>query len=73
MDVDDYITELSGNYPLNVVTLTRLPQNILVQLLNNFRENGFSQEAYNTITGARGGRKRKSKQQKINKRRSYRN
>ena len=72
MDVDDYITELSGNYPLNVVTLTRLPQNILVQLLQEFRLNGFDQERYEAITSRRGGRKRKSKQQKINKRRSYR-
>jgi hypothetical protein len=73
MERDDILYELSGNYPLNVETLDRYPHHILVQLLQNFRLNGFNQEVYNDITGhARGGRKRKSKQGRINKRRSYR-
>lgn len=73
MDIDDIIVELSGNYSLNAVTLARLPHHILVELLQNFRLNGYNQEAYNTITRVTGGRKRKSKQRRINKRRSYRN
>jgi hypothetical protein len=77
MDIDDIIYELSGNYPLNVVTLSQLNHNILIQLLQNFRLNGYSLEAYNLITGHRnratGGKKRKSKQRRLKTRRSNRN
>ena len=73
MGREDILYELSGNYPLNVETLDRYPHHILAQLLQNFRLNGFNQDVYNRITRVTGGRKRKSKQQKINKKRSYRN
>ena len=73
MNIDDIIRELSGNYPLNVATLTRLPHNILARLLQEFRLNGYNQDVYNRITRVTGGRKRKSKQRRTNKRRSYRN
>jgi hypothetical protein len=73
MERDDILYELSGNYPLNVETLDRYPHHILVQLLQEFRLNGFDQERYDAITSrVTGGRKRKSKQRRLNKRRSYR-
>jgi hypothetical protein len=73
MTSNQLIRELTTNYPLNAESLTPLPIDVLSQLLQNFRLNGYNQTEFENAIARRGGRrKRKSKQGRKNRRRSNR-